>query len=80
VLAHRRLRESRNLYEFSADAGLLCRDGINDGESGRMAQCLKEFGERKVLWGERFGMAGAHGVRFIATLQYYDTPTDLSIP
>jgi hypothetical protein len=53
---------------------------MDDGESGRMAQCLKEFGERKVLWGERFGMAGAHGVRFIATLQYYDTPTDLSIP
>jgi hypothetical protein len=49
VLAHGRLRESRNFYEFSADAGLLGRDGVHDGEASGMTQCLKEFGERKVL-------------------------------
>jgi hypothetical protein len=49
VLAYGRLRESRNFYEFSADAGLLGRDGVYDGEASWVAQCLKEIGERKVL-------------------------------
>jgi hypothetical protein len=31
---------------------LLGRDGVHDGEAGRMTQCLKEFGERKVLRGK----------------------------
>jgi hypothetical protein len=60
VLAHGRLRKPCNFYEFSADAGILGRDGVNDGEARWVAKCFKEFGERKVLRGKGFGMACAH--------------------
>lgn len=62
VLAHRGLRQARDFDEFSAHAGLLGRNGLDDCEAGRVANGFEKVGECEVLAGKGIGVAAAHNI------------------